>query len=408
MPRSLLATIPKTVWILGAAMCLINISVVIVFSLCSLFLKTTLKVSPLWIGFLEGGVEGLSFLMKLVSGIYSDYLKNRKRLMLIGYALTVASKPLIAISTGFYSVSLSRMLERLGNGIQSTPRDALIGDVAPAHLRGTCYGFQRGLGTFGSLIGSLVAFLAMFHFQNHFQSVFWVASIPAFAAFLLLVVFVKEPKHEHTEADIVVNKRERHPIHMSDLSRLGSTYWLLMIVVAVFWIARVSEGLLVSDSMENLGLPLYVGPLFNLTYNFTYCIASFVCGFYSDRIGRYGLLTWTIIALMVADVILFTGLEMSSVWLTFTGMLFWGVQLGMSMNLFTGMIADLAPSDLRGTAFGCYYLISAISTIAAGYINGWLTLTNGIASAFELSLVLAGLALIAQLFFLPKPKKVVP
>jgi MFS family permease len=399
MQRNFLFTIPKTIWFLGAAMCLINTSVVIIFSLSSLFLNTAFGVSALWIGIMEHGVEGLSFLMKLFSGVFSDYLKNRKRLMVIGYALTVISKPLIAMSTGFYSVSASRIIERFGNGIQSTPRDALIGDIAPPHLRGTCYGFQRGLGILGSVLGSFLAYLAMLYFQNSFQSVFFVASIPAFLALILLIVFVKEPKREVTPGDVIVKSHMRHPIHLRDALRLGKTFWLLMIVVAIFWIARVSEGLLVIHAHKHLGLEKADAPLIMVAYNITYCATSFTCGFFSDRFGRYWLLAATMVVLMFADYILFNAMNVEMI---FAGILVWGVQMGMSMNLFTATIADLAPEDLRGTAFGCYYLISALATFVAGFVNGGIAENFGVGAAFKLSMALAATALFALLVFLPK------
>lgn len=393
-----LKSIPKTVWVLGAAMCLINTSVVIIFSLSSLFLSTV-HVTALWIGILEHGVEALSFLVKLFSGVFSDYLKQRKKLMIIGYTLTVLSKPLMGLSTGFYSVFVARGIERLGNGIQSTPRDALIGDIAPENMRGTCYGFQRGLGIIGSITGSYLAFVAMTYFQDNFQSVFFVATIPAFFALLLLIFFVKEPKHAPAEGDVIVKNQMRHPIHLKDVVRLGSTFWFLMIVVAIFWVARVSEGLLVIHANQNLGLAKAEVPLVMLAYNITYCTTSFTCGYFSDRVGRYWLLAATMVILMAADVILFNA---TNVEMIFAGILVWGVQMGMSMNLFTAMIADLAPEDIRGTAFGCYYLISAISTFTAGFVNGGLSQNFGIAFTYQTSMVLAAIALFALLFLLPK------
>jgi MFS family permease len=401
MQRNFLFSIPRTVWILGAAMCLINTSVVIIFSLSSLFLSTV-GVTALWIGILEHGVEALSFLMKLFSGVYSDYLKQRKKLMVIGYALTVISKPLIGISTGFYSVSIARVIERLGNGIQSTPRDALIGDVAPKGMRGTCYGFQRGLGILGSIIGSFFAFVAMIYFHNNFQSVFLVASVPAFFALILLIVFVKEPKHERSTGDVVVNNRSRHPIHLRDMAQLGSTFWLLMIIAGIFWVARVSEGLLVIHAHDNLGLLKAEVPLVMMAYNITYCITSFTCGYFSDRFGRFWLLAATMVVLMSADVILFSATNKEMI---FAGIFIWGIQMGMSMNLFTSMIADLAPVALRGTAFGCYYLISAISTFTAGFVNGGIAQHYGVGAAFKLSMGLAVVALVCMAVFLSRQNR---
>jgi MFS family permease len=396
------SAIPKTIWVLGAAMGLLNISVVMVYSLSALYLNSIVGVGAIWIGALEGIVEGLSFLMKLFSGVFSDYLKRRKKLMVIGYALTVISKPLIGISSSFFSVFTARIIERLGNGIQSTPRDALIGDIAPATLRGTCYGFQRGLGIVGSMSGAIFGVLAMVYFSNDFQSVFLVASIPAFLALALLIIFVKEPKQHKLKGDVIVGNERRHPIHFSDLKRLGKHYWLLMVVISIFWVARVSETFIVLHAHNNFALDKSYAPFIMLTYNVTYCLSSFACGYFSDKIGRYWLMVASIAVLMMADFFICSS---TSLPMLFVGILIWGVQMGMSMNLFTAKIADLSPPDLRGTAFGCYYLISSISTVIAGIANGAIASQYGESMTFFMSMIIAGVALASLLLFLPRPQK---
>jgi len=383
-------------------MFLINISVVAVFSLSSLFLST-LGLNSFWIGLQEHCVEGLSFVVKLFSGVFSDYMKQRKRLVVLGYFFTFISKPLLALGTMFLPLFFfARAVERMGNGIQSTPRDALIGDVAPAGLRGTYYGFQRGLGVIGSILGSLFAYLAMVHFHDDFQPVFFVASIPALIGLIVVAFFLREPKHANTDGDVIVNNKPRHPIHFRDAHRLGKPFWMLMIVVAAFWIARVTEGLLVTHAHTNFGMPKSYAPLIILAYNLTYSPTSFICGHFSDRWGRYGLLAWTMVVLMAADVVLFSAGNLEMI---FIGILIWGVQMGMSMNLFTAIVADLAPEDLRGTALGCYYMISAVATFVAGAVNGQVTDSYGLATTYQLSMVLAGMSLLFLIVLFPKRKQ---
>jgi MFS family permease len=397
--------IPKTIWALGTAMLLINISVIMVYSLNALFLSAVMGISSIWIGLLEGTIEALSSFMKLFSGVLSDYLKRRKNIMLIGYALTVISKPLVGISSNFTSVFISRIIERVGNGMQSTPRDALVGDVAPPKFRGACYGLQRSLGVIGSITGTLLAMVAMLYTTNNFQLVFLLASIPAAIALGILYFAVKEPKHAHYANDIKIsNNKERHPIHVSDLKRLGKDYWGLMIVVAIFMLARVSETFIVLDAVKNFGLPKSYASSIMTLYNITYCLCSFPIGLISDRIGRYSLLVTGIITLMIADFLIALAPNLPTL---FIGVLFWGCQLGISQNIFASLIADLAPEDLRGTGFGVFYLISGISTIAAGASAGTISHLYGEGAVFLLSLSVAGLSLLALLFFAPGKKKTV-
>jgi MFS family permease len=396
--------ITSAIWALGASMCLINISVIMVYSLSALYMSS-LGVSTVWIGFLEGMVEATSFFMKLFSGVLSDYLKKRKGIMLIGYGLTVISKPLIGMSSDFSTAFAARVIERLGNGIQATPRDALVGDVAPADHRGACYGLQRSLGIVGSTSGALLGIVAMAYTFNNFRAVFYIATIPAAIAFAILYFFVKEPKHAHYDTDIQINShRERHPIHFSDLKRLGKEFWCLMIIVAIFMLARVSETLIVLDAHRNFGLPTTYAPMIMFVYNITYCLFSFPVGILSDRIGRFKMLVVGIGILMVADFFIVTATSLPTL---FIGVLFWGCQMGIAQNTFAALVADIAPEDIRGTAFSMFYLISGVATIGAGLSGGTLAHVYGESAAFMMSFVVAGLAMVLLFFFAPGKKKTV-
>eukprot|EP01099_Mayorella_cantabrigiensis_P001926 TRINITY_DN1834_c0_g1_i2.p1 TRINITY_DN1834_c0_g1~~TRINITY_DN1834_c0_g1_i2.p1 ORF type:complete len:407 (-),score=7.27 TRINITY_DN1834_c0_g1_i2:8369-9547(-) len=386
-------------------MCLINISVIMVYSLNALYLSTVMGVTAVWIGLLEGAIEAISFFMKLFSGVLSDYLKKRKKIMLIGYALTAISKPLLGISSSYATTFTSRIIERLGNGIQSTPRDALVGDVAPAQHRGACYGLQRSLGVIGSILGTLLAILAMSYTTDNFRMVFMLASIPATIALGILYFAVNEPKHAHYANDIQINKdEERHPIHWKDLNRLGKEFWYLMIVVAIFMLSQVSETFIVLNAHKNFGLPKSYAPVIMTLYNITYCLCSFPIGLISDRIGRYRLLLCGIGTLMIADLFIVMA---PNLYTLFVGVLFWGCQMGISQNIFASLIADLVPEDLRGTGFGVFYLISGISIISGGAAGGTIAHFYGEGSAFIMSFVIAGLSMAALLFFKPGKKKTI-
>jgi len=395
--------IPSGIWALGAAMFLINISVIMVYSLNALYLSTVMGISTIWIGVLEGVVEATSSFMKLFSGVLSDYLKKRKNIMLVGYAMTAISKPLLGISSSFGATFVFRLVERVGNGVQSTPRDALIGDIAPTEHRGACYGLQRSLGLIGSISGGLLAWAAMSWTTDNFQSVFRLAFIPAIIAVGILYFAVKEPKHAHYANDIKVSKsQERHPIHWSDFKRLGKEYWGLMVMVAIFMLARVSETFIVLNAVKNFSLPRSYAPVIMILYNITYCLCSFPIGLVSDRIGRYKLLIVGISAFMFADLCIALA---PNLYILFLGVLFWGCQMGISQNIFASLIADLAPEDLRGTGFGVFYLISGTSVIVGGAGAGRVADLYGEGSAFIMSLVIAGLSMVALLFFAPGKKK---
>lgn len=386
----------------------INISYVIIYSLSALYLSS-IGTSYRWIGLIEGIVEAMSFVMKLFSGVISDYLRRRKNLMVTGYAMMVISKPFFAISISILAFSsfwfwimyaAARCTERLGNGIQGTPRDAMVADIAPPQHKGACFGLLRSLGVFGSILGGVGGICAMMWTGSHYQTVFWLTTIPASISILILLLAVKEPRHSIHPRD-AKSKTGHHPLHWSDLSRLGKEFWFLMGIVAVFMLSRVSETFIVLHAHYNFELSTEWAPVIMLLYNITYCLSSYPVGRLSDRIGRYGLLVVMIVVLMLADLLIATA---PNLYMLFIGTLVWGIQMGIAQSIFLAIIADLVPEDLRGTGFGVFYLVSAAAVILGGLGAGSLSHLWGFSSIFFGSLVVAGCSLIVLFTFLAKKK----
>lgn len=397
--------VPVSVWIIGAMMCLINISFVMIYSLSPIYLNTTLGISAIWIGLLEGVVEGMSFIMKLCSGMLSDYLRRRKIIMVAGYTLTVISKPLLALASSFGIVFAARIFERLGNGIQATPRDAMVGDIAPTKHRGACFGLMRSLGTAGSCLGGIVGAFAMYITNDNIPNVFWIATIPAACAFTILILFVKDPRKKtiNTATHQPMKKQERRPIHLSDLKLLGKPYWMLMVLVSVFMLARVSETLMVLHAHNNFELEKGFAPYIMSLYNSTYCLSSYPSGWLSDKYGRHMVLAFGIAALVISDFFLSYATNLYGF---FIGVVIWGIQMGVAQSIFVALITDYVPADLRGTGFGFYYLISAISSVIAGLGGGAIAHYHGVANTFFVSMLIAIAALLVLLLFLPRSQKV--
>lgn len=395
--------IPSTVWMIGLIMCLINISYIVIYSLSALYLNTSMGVDIRLIGILEGSAEALSFVMKLCSGIISDYFRQRKPIMLIGYFMTVVSKPMMAVSGNFLNVFAARLFERIGNGMQATPRDAIVGDVAPIQQRAASFGLMRSLGTAGSFLGGVLGFIAMWYTANNFQQVFWIASVPAFVAFTLLAFYVKEPKtHVDNDGKVVKLKKTRRPIRFADLLSLGQNYWTLMIIVVVFMSARFSETLMVLHSHNHFGLDKTYAPLIMSLYNLTYSFFSYPSGVMADRYGRKAVMLFGTVALISADCFLYMA---SDLFTFFIGVFIWGIQLGIVHNMFVSLITDYVHEDLRGTAIGTYYLIAAMGSFVAGAGGGFISHHFGIQTIFFGSLVVGLLALTAMMLLLPRGKK---
>jgi MFS family permease len=385
-------------WAIGFGACFINISSVMIRSVAAIYLKTILGVGTGWIGLLEGIVEGIAFAMKTFSGVISDYLRRRKFFVFIGYVLITISNPILAIWSNFAAAFISRMIARLGNGIQGTPRDALVADIAPAEGRGTCYGLRVGLGTAGSFVGAFIAWMLMHWNENDFQNLFWMATIPSAIAALIILFFVKEPEQNLHPKD----HQPRHPIHWADLPRLGKPFWSLMGVTAVFMIGFLGEPLLALHAHHNFGLKVADIPLMLLTLNATYSLSSFIVGALSDRMSRYHLLAVGFVVLIGTD-LMFATAESLLVFLIATALC--GLQMGITQSLLMTLVADTAPEDLRGTAFAVYYLINAISFLFANVGTGVIAEFYGESLSFYASLVVVIIALLLLLAIMPKSRE---
>lgn len=388
--------IPLTIWILGFMMLFINTSYTMVYGLSAVYLRNIMGISSGWIGLLDGVAEGVSFSMKLFSGVLSDYFRRRKIIMVVGYAMMVVSRPIIAISPSFGAIFTARFVERIGNGIQGTPRDALVSDIAPIDKKGESFGLMRSIGTAGSFIGCILGLFLMKWTYNNYQFIFWLASIPSVIAIILLLFAVREPEQNLHPKDHL----PRHPIHFSDIPRLGKPYWLLMLVVAIFMLARVSETFLVLHANKNFELAEAYAPLIMILFNLTYCLSAYPIGKLSDKISRYSLLSLTFGVLVLASLLLWKSSSLIGI---FIGVLIWGLQMGMSQSIFMALIADMAPEDLRGTAFGFFYLISAVSAVISGIGAGMVTDSMGESILFLVCATIGAVAL--MLIFLIKPKR---
>jgi MFS family permease len=343
---------------------LLNISAVMIFGIAALYVKQILGVSTGIVLLLEGFFEALAYIMKLFSGVISDYLRKRKLVMVWGFALTVIARLFFALSSSFGVLLTARILDRLGNGIQSTPRDALVGDLAPENIKGACFGLRQSLAVAGSFIGGFVGIWCMVSTNQNFQTVFAVASVPAFLGLLLVLFFVKD---SHAEEVTVDKKPIRHPIHLSDLKRLGKPYWILMGIALVFMSARVGESVLVLHATGSFNLDQSFSHAILILYNVMNSLCSYPVGYLSDKFGRYGFLGLSFFILILADAFLGFAENLTTMMI---GVALWGIQIGMSQSMFLSLIADHVPEDLRGTGIGFFYLISAAALLLAGGIGG--------------------------------------
>jgi MFS family permease len=381
---SMLRRVPAGVWVLGFVSMLMDISSEMIHSLLPLFLVTSLGASAFTIGMIEGLAEATALIVKVFSGTLSDWLGKRKGLALLGYGLGAATKPLFALAPGVGLVLTARLLDRVGKGIRGAPRDALVADLAPPEIRGAAFGLRQSLDTVGAFLGPLLGVGLMLLWANDFRAVFWVAVIPALLAVVLLAVGVREPAA--TPGAPRVN-----PIQGANLRRLSARYWWVVGIGGAFTLARFSEAFLVLRAQQS-GIALAWVPLVMVAMNIVYAASAYPFGKLSDRMDHGRLLGAGLVVLIAADLVLAS----SSHWaVVLAGVSLWGVHMGMTQGLLATMVADTAPPDLRGTAYGLFNLVSGIAMLVASACAGLLWDWQGAAATFMAGTAFCALALAA-------------
>jgi MFS family permease len=378
------ATMPTGVWVLGFVSLLMDLSSEMIHSLLPLFLVGTLGVSMLQVGLIEGLAESTAQIAKVFSGALSDYLGKRKGLAVLGYALGALTKPVFALAESVGVVVGARFADRVGKGIRGAPRDALLADITPAGIRGAAFGLRQSLDTVGAFAGPLLATGLMLAWANDFRAVFWVAVIPGALAVLLLMVGIREPAPERPRAAV-------NPIRREALARLDRRYWWVVVVGAVFTLARFSEAFLVLRAAQ-LGVPVAWVPLVMVAMNVVYAASAYPFGKLSDRVSHGALLAGGLVVLIASDLVLAAADDWVALGL---GVALWGVHMGMTQGLLAAMVADTAPADLRGTAYGFFNLLSGLALLASSIIAGYLWDAVGSAVTFYAGAGFAALALLA-------------
>ena len=356
-----LRQIPAGIWVLGFVSMLMDISSEMIHSLLPLFMVSTLGANALTVGLIEGLAESTALIVKIFSGTLSDYLGKRKGLAVFGYGLGALTKPLFALAPSIGVVLTARFLDRVGKGIRGAPRDALVADVSPPHLRGAAFGLRQSLDTVGAFLGPLLAVALMLLWANDFRAVFWVAVIPGLMSVALLAFGLREPASKPVEKRV-------NPIRRENLRRLGASYWWVVCIGAVFTLARFSEAFLVLRAQQS-GVPIALVPLVMVAMNLVYALAAYPFGKLSDRMNHRKLLAVGLVALIVADMVL----AASNHWgVVLIGVALWGVHMGITQGLLATMVADTAPADLRGTAYGFFNLVCGMALLVASVVAGLL------------------------------------
>jgi MFS family permease len=378
--------LPAGIWALGLVSLLMDVSSEMIHSLLPVFLVAGLGASMLTVGLIEGAAEATALVVKVFSGLWSDWLGRRKPLAVVGYGLGAASKPLFALAASPGMVLGARLIDRVGKGIRGAPRDALVAEIAPAEMRGAAFGLRQSLDTVGAFLGPLLAIGLMLLWANDFHAVFWVAVVPGVLSVALLAFGVREP-------DRPAGVPRVNPLRRENLRQLPAAYWWVVGLGALFTLARFSEAFLVLRAQQG-GLALAWVPLVMIFMNVVYAAGAYPFGKLADRVSHRKLLAAGLAVLVAADLALAAADRGALLW---TGIALWGLHMALTQGLLATMVADTSPAALRGTAFGVFNLASGLALLVASALAGWLWDALGGASTFlaGAAISLAALAVLA-------------
>lgn len=360
-PTPVRVRLPAGIWALGFVSLLMDVSSELIHSLLPVFLVTSLGASVLAVGLIEGAAEATALIVKVFSGVLSDYWGRRKPMALLGYGLGALSKPFFALATTSGMVLAARLSDRIGKGLRGAPRDALVAELAPPAIRGAAFGLRQALDTVGAFLGPLLAIVFMLLWADDFRHVFWIAVVPAVLSVALLFFGVHEPERAQ-------GARRGNPIRRDNLVRLDAGYWWVVTAGAVFTLGRFSEAFLILRAQQG-GLALAWTPLVLIAMNLVYAIGAYPFGKLADRMSHATLLGWGLLVLIVSDLMLASAGGGPVMW---SGIALWGLHMAMTQGLLATMVADTSPEDLRGTAFGLFNLVSGVALLVASGVAGLL------------------------------------
>lgn len=386
--------LPSGIWVLGFVSMFMDISSELVHSLLPIFMVTVLGASMVTIGIIEGVAEGAAAISKVFSGAISDYFGKRKFLAVAGYALSAMTKLIFPLATTIGWVFGARFVDRIGKGLRGAPRDALVADIASPQLRGAAYGLRQSLDSVGAFVGPLLAVVFMIWLANDIKAVLWVAVAPAFLAVFLLIIAVREPEPSEDTAG------STNHLALADAKRLPLRYWHVVALGAVFTLARFSEAFLILRA-QDVGLTFGYVPAIMIVMNVVYSIFAYPAGAAADQLSARTLLVFGLGVLVVADVVLAIA---ESSWSAFLGAAFWGLHMAFTQGLLSKLVADTAPAELRGTAFGIFNLVNGGALLLASVIAGSLWSAFGASVTFVAGASFATLAAMGLLLYRPDPR----
>jgi MFS family permease len=373
--------LPRNVWILGFVSLLMDLSSEIYHALLPAFVTIVLGLPATALGAIDGIAEATANFAKLASGRLSDRSRKRKPWIVVGYGLAAVSKPLFPLASNAATIMGARFADRIGKGIRGSPRDAMVADETPPEIRGRAFGLRQSLDTVGALLAPLVAIGLMVLFASNIRAVYWVAIVPAFCSALLAWIALREPEQH-------LAPFKPSPF-LSGFRELDKDTKRLLAVGFLFSLSRFSEAFLILKGIE-LGLSEALSPVTFALFNLAYVLLAYPAGSLSDRMSPKSILMVGIAVLIAGNLVLAKAESYAGLAL---GVGLWGAHMALTQGIFSRMIADSAPDQLRATSFGAFWFVSGIGALLASLGAGWLWDRSGSATTFATSAGIAAVAL---------------
>jgi len=367
-----------------------SLSSCMVFTILPTFITEELKLSPLFLGTVEGFALFLAFSAKILSGVLSDYIQKRKPLLVLGTLLSILFKILFSLATHGGWIIFAKSLDRFAKGIRSAPADALIAETTPDHHRGSAFGFRQSCYVSGALIGSLIASFLLTYSQHNYRFVFACAVFPVFLSLIIILYGVTDVSSGHTQ----INDFQKHQrLSFKDFRHLPLMFWCVIGVSFVLMLARFSDSFMALKA-RSVGLDVTIIPLFMMGNEIAHAALALPAGWLSDRFNRFQILSWGIGVLCLTNLVFYHATSLVSV---FIGFIMAGVHMGLTHSLLSSIISGYTIRSLQASAFSIYYCSTGIAVLCANPIAGYLStcydsssipfLYGGIASTFALILL---------------------
>ena len=349
----------KNVVITGLVSFFMDLSSEMVYPLVPLFLANVLGADKAVIGLIEGIAESTASILKVFSGWLSDRIGSRKWLMAAGYGLAVLSRPIMAMSVSWREVLASRFVDRLGKGMRTAPRDAILAESTETAYLARAFSLHRSMDTLGAVVGPLTAFFILGLFQNNYRLVFWMSIIPGIIAVLLIIFFITEKGKERT----LTAQRPR-----LTLRHFNWRFRLFIVIAAIFAFGNSSDAFLILKAQQT-GIQPTLIPIVYLTFNLLYALSAIPAGMAADRFGKRRIILLGFILFSLVYYGFAVTEDSRGIWGLFV---LYGIFMGLTEGIQKAYLATIIPPDFKATAFGVYNTVVGLATLPASIIGGWL------------------------------------